>query len=160
MDIDRILKELCLQTDSKIVLLVLDGLGDLPIEGRTPLEAAATPHLDRLAAEGACGLTDPVSRGITPGSGPSHLALFGYDPTAYQLGRGILEALGVNVLNGTFRSISCIFLSVLLGSICIVLLHFNLIIPILILSILHGLITHMLWDELGSGKMQIGSRMD
>jgi 2,3-bisphosphoglycerate-independent phosphoglycerate mutase len=97
MDADSILKELSLQTDSKIVLLVLDGLGDLPVEGRTPLEAAATPHLDRLAAEGACGLTDPVSRGITPGSGPSHLALFGYDPTSYQLGRGILEALGVNV---------------------------------------------------------------
>ncbi len=97
MDIDSILTGLSLQTDSKIVLLVLDGLGDLPVEGRTPLEAAATPHLDRLAAEGSCGLTDPVSRGITPGSGPSHLALFGYDPTAFQLGRGILEALGVDV---------------------------------------------------------------
>jgi 2,3-bisphosphoglycerate-independent phosphoglycerate mutase len=97
MDIDSILTDLSLQTDSKIVLLVLDGLGDLPVEGRTPLEAAATPHLDRLAAEGSCGLTDPVSWGITPGSGPSHLALFGYDPTAFQLGRGILEALGVDV---------------------------------------------------------------
>jgi len=95
--IDRIISDLCMQTDSRIVLLVMDGLGDLPQDGRTPLEAAATPHLDRLAAGGVCGLTDPVSMGITPGSGPSHLALFGYDPTSYQLGRGILEALGVDV---------------------------------------------------------------
>jgi 2,3-bisphosphoglycerate-independent phosphoglycerate mutase len=95
--IDRIISELCMQTDAKIVLLVMDGLGDLPRDGMTPLEAAVTPHLDRLASGGACGLTDPVSMGITPGSGPSHLALFGYDPTTYQLGRGILEALGVDV---------------------------------------------------------------
>jgi len=70
------------------------------------------------------------------------------------------EVLGVNVLNGPFRSISCILLSVLLGSVFIILLHINLIIPILILSTLHGLVTHMLWDELGSGNMRIGSRMD
>jgi len=95
--IDRIISDLCVQTESKIVLLVMDGLGDLPQDGRTPLETAQTPHLDRLASAGACGLTDPVSMGITPGSGPSHLSLFGYDPTHYRLGRGILEALGVDV---------------------------------------------------------------
>ncbi len=95
--IDRIISDLCVQTESKIVLLVMDGLGDLPQDGRTPLETADTPHLDRLALEGACGLTEPVSMGITPGSGPSHLSLFGYDPMHFQLGRGILEALGVDV---------------------------------------------------------------
>jgi len=94
---DEIIADLSLKTDSKIVLLVMDGLGDLPVEGKTPLEAARTPHLDRLAAEGACGLSDPVLMGITPGSGPAHLSLFGYDPTRFMLGRGILEALGVDV---------------------------------------------------------------
>ncbi|MBU1186900.1 MAG: 2,3-bisphosphoglycerate-independent phosphoglycerate mutase [Acidobacteria bacterium] len=95
-----VLRSLCVPTESKIVLLVMDGLGDLPTDGQTALERAVTPHLDRLALEGACGLTDPVARGITPGSGPSHLSLFGYDPFKYILGRGILEALGVGVLVG------------------------------------------------------------
>ena len=82
---------------TKILLFVLDGLGGLPHPqtGRSELQTARTPHLDRLAAEGAIGLTEPVGRGITPGSGPGHLALFGYDPLRYQVGRGVLEAVGI-----------------------------------------------------------------
>jgi 2,3-bisphosphoglycerate-independent phosphoglycerate mutase len=97
MDWETLAKELAVVTPSKIILLVLDGLGGLPVQGKTSLERAHAPNLDRLARTGVCGLTDPVSRGITPGSGPSHLALFGYDPLRYQLGRGILEALGSGV---------------------------------------------------------------
>lgn len=97
MEWERLVQELTIATDSKIILLVLDGLGDLPEKGKTPLEAAHKPHLDALAAKSACGLTDPVFMGITPGSGPAHLSLFGYDPTKYLLGRGILEALGAGM---------------------------------------------------------------
>jgi 2,3-bisphosphoglycerate-independent phosphoglycerate mutase len=97
MNREALVQGLSVQTDSKIVLLIIDGLGGMPVQGKTELEAAYTQHLDRLALKGCCGLTDPVLMGITPGSGPAHLALFGYDPVQYQLGRGILEALGSDI---------------------------------------------------------------
>ncbi len=91
-------RELSQEAETKIVLFVMDGLGGLPHPdtGRTELEAAWTPHLDRLAKESICGLTVPVSLGVTPGSGPGHLALFGYDPLVYNIGRGVLEAAGID----------------------------------------------------------------
>jgi 2,3-bisphosphoglycerate-independent phosphoglycerate mutase len=91
------MRELSVRTDSRIVLLVLDGLGGLPLEpgGKTELEAAETPHLDSLAAASDLGLSRPVAAGVSPGSGPGHLALFGYDPLRYRVGRGVLSALGV-----------------------------------------------------------------
>ncbi|HKK17588.1 MAG TPA: hypothetical protein VJ952_02810, partial [Opitutales bacterium] len=97
MDPDLI-KELALKEGGKIVLLVLDGLGGLPKEAGegTALEAAHTPNLNALAASGISGLHEPVGAGITPGSGPGHLALFGYDPLRYRIGRGVLSALGIN----------------------------------------------------------------
>jgi 2,3-bisphosphoglycerate-independent phosphoglycerate mutase len=97
MEWEELAKELSQTTETKIVLLVMDGVGGLPVDGRSELEAARKPNLDGLARRGVCGLSDPVFMGITPGSGPAHLALFGYDPLKYQLGRGILEALGSGV---------------------------------------------------------------
>jgi 2,3-bisphosphoglycerate-independent phosphoglycerate mutase len=92
-----LMKELHIAGQGKIVMLVIDGLGGLPMEpgGPTELEAARTPNLDALAAESICGLSVPISPGVSPGSGPAHLALFGYDPLRYEIGRGVLEACGI-----------------------------------------------------------------
>ncbi|MFZ5915321.1 MAG: 2,3-bisphosphoglycerate-independent phosphoglycerate mutase [Chloroflexota bacterium] len=97
MDSLTLMRQLHQPADTRIVMLVLDGLGGLPRVpgGPTELEAAHTPHLDALAAEGMCGLSTPIYPGVTPGSGPSHLSLFGYDPLRYDIGRGVLEALGI-----------------------------------------------------------------
>ena len=97
MDFDLI-REVVVPNDTKIVLLVMDGLGGLPHPKtrRTELETAGIPHLDRLAEEGICGLVQHVGVGITPGSGPGHLSLFGYDPLRYRIGRGALEAVGID----------------------------------------------------------------
>jgi len=95
---EEIMRSLAIKTESKIVLLVADGIGDIPSENnKTVLETALIPNLDRLASKAVCGSTDPISCGITPGSGPAHLSLFGYDPLKYQIGRGVLEALGVGM---------------------------------------------------------------
>ena len=93
------LKDICRRTDSRIILLVVDGLGGLPhpATGQTELETAATPNLDAMARRSACGVTTPVASGVTPGSGPGHLAIFGYDPLKYAIGRGVLEALGIGI---------------------------------------------------------------
>jgi 2,3-bisphosphoglycerate-independent phosphoglycerate mutase len=94
-----LMRRLAKKEGGKIVLLVMDGLGGLPLEvdGQTELEQAVTPNLDRLAREGSNGMSIPIARGIEPGSGPAHLALFGYDPLIYDIGRGVLEAMGIGM---------------------------------------------------------------
>jgi len=93
----KLIGPLIQKNSTKILLIVLDGIGGLPVNGKTELEAASTPNLDALARESACGMHVPVAYGITPGSGPGHLGLFGYNPVEYQIGRGVLEALGLGL---------------------------------------------------------------
>ncbi len=96
------------KNNTKIVFLLLDGVGGLPINGKTELEAANKPNLDALARVSACGLHVPVSYGITPGSGPGHFGVFGYDPLKYEIGRGVLEALGLGIeLQRTDVAVRC-----------------------------------------------------
>ncbi|HOX61857.1 MAG TPA: 2,3-bisphosphoglycerate-independent phosphoglycerate mutase [Verrucomicrobiota bacterium] len=100
MNLDTLYSELTLKTNAKLVLLVLDGVGDVATREQgylTPLEAAATPNLNALAKDSAQGRMIPVAPGITPGSGPGHLGLFGYDPLEFQVGRGVIEALGLGL---------------------------------------------------------------
>jgi 2,3-bisphosphoglycerate-independent phosphoglycerate mutase len=94
----ELIDTLIVKNHSKIVFLIMDGLGGLPLPGRdqTELEAAHTPNLDALARQSVCGLLDPVGYGITPGSGPAHFALFGYDPVKNSIGRGMLEGAGID----------------------------------------------------------------
>jgi len=100
MNLDALYSELTLKPEAKLALVVLDGLGDIANGGpnsSTPLEAAATPNLDALTQNAAQGRMIPVAPGITPGSGPGHLGLFGYDPLEFQVGRGVIEALGLGL---------------------------------------------------------------
>ena len=112
MDMHDLTRQLHVKNDSKIVMLVADGLGGLPQKagGPTELEAARTPHLDALVKQGVCGSSIPVKPGISPGSGPGHLGLFGYDPLKYLIGRGALEATGIGIeLTDSDVAIRCNF---------------------------------------------------
>jgi 2,3-bisphosphoglycerate-independent phosphoglycerate mutase len=100
MNLDALYSELTLKTNAKLALVVLDGLGDIATKEQnylTPLEAATTPNLDKIAKDSAQGRMIPIAPGITPGSGPGHLGLFGYDPLEFQVGRGVIEALGLGL---------------------------------------------------------------
>ena len=101
MELHRFYSSLAIRNDRKIVVLLIDGLGGLSHEDygyKTELEYATHPNLDRLASRGATGMLTPVMPGVTPGSGPAHLALFGVDPIAFNIGRGVLEALGIGMV--------------------------------------------------------------
>ena len=92
----NLISSLAKSNEKRIVLLVMDGLGDCDNEGRgTGLHIAKTPNMDSLASTSALGLSTPVATAVTPGSGPGHLGLFGYDPIIYKVGRGVLSALGI-----------------------------------------------------------------
>lgn len=116
MEYNKILHGIIKKTDSKILLVVIDGVGGLPHQktGKTELETATTPFLDKIASKSSCGLSIPVLNGITPGSGPGHIALFGYDPIETQVGRGVLECLGIGAslekddiaIRGNFATVS------------------------------------------------------
>ncbi len=97
MDLN-VIKDLVIPAQTKIIMIVMDGLGGLPRDpgGKTELESANKPNLDALAARSILGLADPVAPGVTPGSGPGHLGIFGYDPLETDIGRGVLEALGID----------------------------------------------------------------
>ena len=100
MNLDALYSKLLVKTHAKLALIVLDGLGDIATKATnylTPLEAARTPNLDALSKDSAQGRMTPVAPGVTPGSGPGHLGLFGYDPLEFQVGRGVIEALGLGV---------------------------------------------------------------
>lgn len=92
------LRKLVVKNDAKIVMVIFDGLGGLPdpATGKTELQTALHPNLNELAKKGICGLSDPIAPGITPGSGPAHVSLFGYDPLQYEIGRGLLDTLGID----------------------------------------------------------------
>src|SRR5512136_2693259 len=100
MNLDALYSELTLRNTAKLALVVLDGVGDIATREQgfvTPLEAAVTPNLDALSKDSAQGRMLPIAPGITPGSGPGHLGLFGYDPLEFQVGRGVIEALGLGL---------------------------------------------------------------